>query len=401
MLMKNYLKTFFKTLLIFGFFVFQMESSAEPKKELVLWTSSESVAQGIQKIKTDFETKYKAHITVEVLNKDLTSLFKTAALAGKGPDLLFWAHDVSGELAQSGLIEPLDEVPVLTQNFLPVAVNAFKYKGRLYGYPVSVESTVLFYNTKLINQVPESFEKLIEVAQKIQKPSEGIYGFLFDFKNFFFSYPILNAGGGYVFKQTEDGFDSQDVGLNQKGFIQGLKLLSDLKKSKLIPGSTDRGIAFELFKKNKLAMMIDGPWAIKDLKAQKVPFQIAMIPKIQGQVPKPFVGIQGVMIRRSSSQKLLAKEFAEKYILEKEFAEFFSEQEQKISARKDVNLDLSKNNEHALILMKSVESGSAMPNIPKMSAVWGAMGKALTLTIDQDQPPEKALNRAVEEVKAL
>jgi maltose/maltodextrin transport system substrate-binding protein len=112
-------------------------------QELVIWTSNEGAAKVINSVKEDFEKKYQVKVVVEFLNKDLTSLFKTAALTGKGPDILLWAHDVSGELAQSGLIEPLDETPFLKNNLLPVSLKAFHYKGRLYGYPFAVESIVL------------------------------------------------------------------------------------------------------------------------------------------------------------------------------------------------------------------------------------------------------------------
>jgi maltose-binding protein MalE len=113
-------------------------------KDILIWTSNEGAAKAINEIKKDYEAEFKNKVTVEVLNKDLTSLFKTASLAGKGPDILLWANDVSGELAQSGLIEPLDELPFLKENFLPVALKAFMYKGRLYGYPYAVESSVMF-----------------------------------------------------------------------------------------------------------------------------------------------------------------------------------------------------------------------------------------------------------------
>lgn len=367
--------------------------------DVLIWTSNEGAAKAINEIKVDYEKEYKQKIIVEVLNKDLTSLFKTAALTGKGPDILLWANDVSGELAQSGLVEPLDELPFLTEGFLPVSLKAFKYKGRLYGYPYAVESLALFYNKNMIKNPPESFEEIEQIALKINNPAKNIYGFLYDFKTFFFSFPILNASGGYIFGEDANGLNSKDIGITNQGFIDGLTFLQGLNTKGIIPSSTDRGIAFENFKANRLAFMIDGPWAIKDLNESKVNYGIAVLPKFKNKIAKPFVGVHGFMVRRSSKNKLRAKEFIEKFLLSKKGISTFYKFDNRAPARIDVLEELSKNDPQVEILRKSAERGVAMPNIPQMGSVWSAMGKALSLSLEQKMPAKEALNLVVKQIK--
>lgn len=368
-------------------------------KEIRIWTSNEGAAKAINEIKQQFEKTYNAKVVVEVLNKDLTSLFKTASLTGKGPDILLWANDVSGELAQSGLIEPLDELPFLKENFLPVSLKGFRYKGRLYGYPYAVESLVLFYNKDLIKNPPSTFEELEIAAQKINNPEKKIYGFLFDFKTFFFSFPILNAGGGYIFGENENGLNAKDVGINHQGFIEGIKFLQKLKSTGLIPSSIDRGIAFENFKSGKLAFTIDGPWALKDLEGGAVNYGIAPLPKFKNAVAKPFVGVHGFMLRRSGKNKLLAKEFIEKYLLSSTGMKIFYQYDHRAPAKMDVLAELSNKDPKLSVLKESAESGVAMPNIPQMASVWGAMGKALSLCLEQGLSPKKTLNLVIHQIK--
>lgn len=365
--------------------------------DVLIWTSNEGAAKAINEIKQDYEKEYKQKIIVEVLNKDLTSLFKTAALTGKGPDILLWANDVSGELAQSGLVEPLDELPFLTDNFLPVSLKAFKYKGRLYGYPYAVESLALFYNKDMVKTAPETFEEVEQIALKINNPAKKVYGFLYDFKTFFFSFPILNAGGGYIFGEDENGLNSKDIGI--RGFADGLTFLQGLNTKGIIPSSTDRGIAFENFKAGKLAFMIDGPWAIKDLNESRVNYGIAVLPKFKNKVSKPFVGVHGFMVRRSSKNKLRAKEFIEKFLLSKKGITTFYKFDNRAPARLDVLDELSKSDPKVEILRKSAENGVAMPNIPQMGSVWTAMGKALSLSLEQKMPAKEALNLVVNQIK--
>ncbi len=365
--------------------------------DVLIWTSNEGAAKAINEIKKDYEKEYKQKIVVEVLNKDLTSLFKTAALTGKGPDILLWANDVSGELAQSGLVEPLDELPFLTENFLPVSLKAFKYKGRLYGYPYAVESLALFYNKNMVKTPPQSFEEVEQLALKINNPAKKMYGFLYDFKTFFFSFPILNATGGYIFGEDQNGLNSKDIGI--AGFADGLTFLQGLNTKGLIPSSTDRGIAFENFKSNQLAFMIDGPWAIKDLNESGVNYGIAVLPKFKNSITKPFVGVHGFMVRRSSKNKLRAKEFIEKFLLSKKGITTFYKFDNRAPARLDVLSELSKSDPKVEILRKSAENGVAMPNIPQMGSVWTAMGKALSLSLEQKMPAKEALNLVVNQIK--
>lgn len=388
-----------KKFLIHSFLITCLFSTAALAKDILIWTSNENAAKAINDLKPAFEKEYQSKVIVEVLNKDLTSLFKTAALTGKGPDILLWANDVSGELAQSGLIEPLDELPFLKENFLPVSLKAFRYKGRLYGYPYAVESIALFYNKNLVKEVPKTFEELEALALKINDPKKNMYGFLYDFKTFFFSFPILNASGGYIFGETEKGLNPKDVGINQQGFIDGLTFLQGLNSNGLIPSSTDRGIAFENFKAQKLAFTIDGPWAIKDLEAAKVPYGIAVLPTFKGKVAKPFVGVHGFMIRRSSTNKLRAKEFVEKYLMSKNAIKLFYQYDNRAPSRVDVLNELGATDKNLETLKMSAQNGVAMPNIPQMSSVWAAMGKALSLSLEQKMPAKESLNLVVEQIK--
>jgi maltose/maltodextrin transport system substrate-binding protein len=389
-------KFFFLSCIVVGI----LSSSVHAKEtSIIIWTSSEGMGKAINEIKESFEIKYKRKVKVEILNKDLTSLFKTAALTGKGPDILLWANDVSGDLAQSGLIEPLDDLAILKDTLLPVSLQAFRYKGRLYGYPLAVESLALFYNTKIISDAPKTFEELFEWSKKNNQPKKDKYAFLFDIKTFFFSFPILNAGDGYIFKETSAGLNPQDVGINKMGFVEGLNFLQSLTKEGIVPTSTDRGVAISKFKLGQNAVTIDGPWSIKELDESKVPYKMAALPTLNGKPAKPFVGVQGFMIRRTSKQKLAAKILIEEFLLAKKSQKLFYEYDKRVPARIDALDELSIADEKLAILKLVAMNGTAMPNIPQMGSVWGAMGKALSLGLEQSMDAQKALDSVMDQIK--
>ena len=53
-------------------------------------------------------------------------------------------------------------------------------------------------------------------------------GFVYDAPNFYFTAPLLFANGGYVFKQTNEGLDANDIGLNNEGALKGAEFFKGL-----------------------------------------------------------------------------------------------------------------------------------------------------------------------------
>ncbi len=371
-----------------------MSFSLLAQDTIEIWTSSEPVKKAIDSATAGFAKEYGTKINVTVLSKDLTSQFKTAALAGKGPDIFAWAHDVIGDLAESGLIEPLILSPELKKSFIPVALSAYTYKGQVYGYPYDLEAVAMVYNKKLISKVPTTMEEVVTFSEAVKAKNDGTYGFLYDIGNFFFSFPFLSAGGGYIFKDTNGSLNASDVGLANAGAVSGLEFMLSLKQKGIVPESTDRSNAFALMKEGKLAMMIDGPWAINDLKSSGVNYGIATIPTLKGKQPRPFVGAHGFIIRRSSKNKELAKILIEEYLVSKKGVLALYHADPRGPARQDVLDELAKTNADLATFVKSAQQGMPMPNVPAMGAVWGAMGNAITLTLSGKEQPKKALEHA-------
>ncbi|MCK5884330.1 MAG: maltose/maltodextrin ABC transporter substrate-binding protein MalE [Bacteriovoracaceae bacterium] len=363
-----------------------------------VWTSSENVKNAIESASKGFSEEFGRKVKITVLSKDLTSQFRTAALTGKGPDIFAWAHDVIGDLAESGLIEPIQMSPKLKKAFLPVALNAYTYKGKVYGYPYDVEAIAMIYNKKLISKLPSSMEEVVIFSEKIKKKKNGQYGFLYGMSNFFFSFPFLTAGGGYIFKDNGGTLDPRDVGVANKGAVDGLKFIHSLMKKGIVPESTDRSNAFTKMKEGKLAMTIDGPWAIRDLRKNKIDYGIAPIPSLGGKSPRPFVGTHGFIVRRSSKNKDLAKILIEEYLVTKKGIITLYNADPRGPARIDAVKELTKGNPDLKAFMESARIGIAMPNLPATGAVWSAMGNAISLTITGKESARKALEHAKNQI---
>lgn len=367
--------------------------------ELEIWTSSEAVRNALTSVKTNFEKEYSAKVNILVLNKDLTNQFKTAALSGKGPDILVWAHDVIGELAESGLIEPTTIPPNLKKELHPIALKAFTYKGKLYGYPYALESVALICNQKLVQVMPQSLNDLKKMALTHKNRDGESFGFLYDIQSFFFSFPILAAGDGHIFADKNGTLDTSDIGLHGSGFIRGLSFLKSLVDEKIIPISIDRGIAMTKMKAGLLACTIDGPWAINELISAGLTLKISPIPPLDGNQAKPFVGAQGLFVRRGTKNSLLAFEFIEKSVLTLEGIEAIYRFDPRIPVRSDVIAKLKNEFPYLAPFEESASHGIPMPNIPQMGAVWSAMGPAINLSLSGRDDINAALLKAHNQVK--
>lgn len=382
-------------------FLFLSFGAHSSENVIEIWTSSENIKKALSKQAQSFEEKYQTKVLITVLNKELKTQFQTAGLSQKGPDILCWAHDVVGELANSGLIEPIVMNPKLREKLVAQAVEAFSYEGNLYGYPYALESLALMTNRKLLPNVPTSFEALASLSKEIRSQNSQQYGLLFELKSFYFSYPLLAAGTNGVFERDPQGrlLPSKPT-IDSNAMISNAQFLQSLARESIVPSSVDRSIAFELFTQGKVAAIIDGPWAIADLVKSGLDFEVSPLPTLNNQNTRPFLGTHGFMLRRSSKNKQLALELIERYLMTKEgIAEIYRHDPRSPTRADSLELlksDLSEQEIKRLeAFLKSAENGLAMPNIPQMGAVWPVMGEALEYIIQGLKPPEEVLPLAL------
>lgn len=363
---------------------------------LQIWINGDKGYTGLAKVGEKFTKDTGVKVVIEH-PEDAPGKFQQAAASGQGPDVFFWAHDRAGEWVQAGLVEPITPSPAFQKQFETLAWDAWKFGGRYYGYPVAIEAIALVYNTDLVKKPPRTFEEIFALHQKLDK--QGKKAILWAYTNTYFTWPLLAANGGYVFKRQASGdYDAKDVGVNNAGAQAGAQLLLDLIKKGVMP----KGASYETMEaamiKGELAMMINGPWSWENLRKNKIPFAIAPIPSIKGKPSKPFVGVLGAMINRASPDKDIAREFLEKYVLTADgLATINADVPLGVPAHKALYRQLAKD---PLVkqTMLSAKNGVLMPADPKMGSFWSAMQSALENITNERQTPKEALDNAAKRI---
>jgi maltose/maltodextrin transport system substrate-binding protein len=380
------------TLLIAG------TAHADEKGTLQIWINGDKAFNGLAKIGEKFTKDTGIKVVVEH-PPDAPEKFQQAAAAHNGPSIFIWAHDRAGEWVTAGLIEPVNPKPKFMSDFDKVGWDAFKFDGKTWGYPLAIEAIGLIYNKALVPRPPASFEDILALDKKLAK--DGKHAILWDYDNTYFTFPLLAANGGYPFGRTASGnYDAKDVGVNNKGAVQGAEMLAKLIEAGVMPKGANYTTMEAAMSKGEIATMISGPWAWDNLRKSKIDFGVAPIPSLAGKPSKSFIGVQGAMINRASNNKEFAVTFIEKYLLTPEGLKTLDS---------DVPLGVTAHKEFyktraadplIAATMQNIKTGTLMPSLPEMGKFWSAMASALGNISQGRQKPKEALDGAAQRIKA-
>jgi maltose/maltodextrin transport system substrate-binding protein len=324
--------------------------------------------------------------------------FTAAAAAGKGPDIMCWAHDRVGEWAKSGLVVPVRPAKALRAQIDDAAWAAFTYRGQTWGYPLAIETIGLIYNKALVPTPPASFEQLIEIDRQLKAQGKG--AILWAYNNSFFSWPLLAGPGGFVFGRTSQGdLDPKQIGVNTPGAVVGAQMLDRLIRDGHMPKGARYSEMEGAFARGQVAMMINGPWAWDNVKKVGIDFGVAPIPSIAGKPGKPFVGVLGCMITAPSKIKDVAREFIENHLLSLSALKTISaDVPLGVPANKTYYAELSSDTRIAAT-MANARAGEPIPNIPEMGRFFPAIDAALEAITNGRQSPKDALDGAAARMK--
>jgi maltose/maltodextrin transport system substrate-binding protein len=367
-------------------------AQAESPK-LLVWINGDKAYNGLQKVGNAFEKASGVKVVVEH-PVDATDKFQQAAGAGKGPDVFCWPHDRVGEWAKAGLLTPLRPSAKIKAEVEDQAWRAVSYRGRIWAYPLAIETTGLIYNKALSPTPPATWDDVIALDKKLKL--EGKSAVLWDYNKSFFSWPMIAGAGGVIFGRDAQGdFDPKKVDVNNAGALAGAQMIERLIKEGHMPKGARYSEMESAFARGEVAMMISGPWAWDNAKKAKIDFGVAAVPAVvPGKPSKSFVGVLGCMIAEPSKQKDLAKEFLEQHLMRPEALKVLdADVPIGVPANKAFYAELSVN---PLIRasMTNARNGEPIPNIPEVGRFWTAMDAALEAITNGLQSPKDALDGA-------
>jgi maltose/maltodextrin transport system substrate-binding protein len=381
-------------------FAFGVQAQTPAPLRLLVWINGDKGYNGLQKVGDAFAKESGVQVVVQH-PEGAPDKFQAAAAAGKGPDIMCWAHDRVGEWAKSGLVVPVRPAKKLRAEIDDAAWQAFSYRGQTWGYPIAIEAIGLIVNKALVPTPPASFEDLIDIDKRLKASSGGSKSaILWAYNNSFFTWPLLAGPGGFIFGRNAQGeLDPRQLGVNNAGALQGALMLDRLVKDGHMPKGARYSEMESAFAKGQVAMMINGPWAWDNVKKVGIDFTVAPIPGIGGKPGKPFVGVLGCMITAPSKIKDVAREFIENHLLTVAALKTVSaDVPLGVPANKAYYAELSTDPKIAAT-MANARAGEPIPNIPEMGRFFPAMDAAFEAITNGRQSPKDALDGAAARMK--
>lgn len=376
----------------------------QPEKgaSLLVWESRDERAFTDEIVK-QFTAKYNIPVKVEeVPPTDQAAKLTQDGPSGLGADVLVIPNDNLGKAVEAGLLLPNDVFKDETvKNNTEASILGATIKNTLYGYPRSIETYALFYNKNYVKEAPKTWEDVIAFSKTFTDKSKNKYGIMWEVGNMYFSYPFIASTGGYLF--GKNGTDKNDIGLNNAGAIEGLKVFSSLRDSLPVKsGDITADIKRSLFVKGDVAMDLVGPWELATYKqALGDKLGLAPIPTIAGKKAISFSGIKMWGVNSFSKYPNAAKLFAQ-FASTKDAQVLLSQKVGSVPTNLEaLETPQIKNDPFVAGFAEQAKNSQPMPSIPEMANVWNPVNAALPAIWDNGKDPKAAMDSAAQQIKDL
>ncbi|PMR59840.1 sugar ABC transporter substrate-binding protein [Verrucosispora sp. ts21] len=336
--------------------------------------------------------------------------FKTAAQAKSGaPDILRAEVAWVPEFASLGYLYALDGSELLSDatDFLATPLASNKYDGKTYGIPQVTDSLALMYNKELLTKAgisapPKTWAELKSASQTI-KDSTGAEGVYVNPAGYFMLPFMYGEGGDLVDPEAKK------IIVNSEQNAAGLAIAKDLIDSGAAakPSANDAyGTMMTLFKEQKVAMIINGPWEVNNVSSAPdfgglENLGIAPVPAGSARAGGPVGGHNYVIWSGMPQEKIDAAVAFVKFMASAESQAFLSEKLGLLPTRTSAyQVDAVKNNPVVAAFQAVNEAAVGRPWIPEAGQFFGPLDQMATEVLIQNKDPKAALDGVAKKYKA-
>lgn len=355
-------------------------------KTIVIW-ADKLPAPAITQVAKGFKGA-----TVKVVVRDFGKMRDDlkAITPADAPDLVFGAHDWTGEFAANGTVVKLSLPAALGKQYGANALDAFSYNGSLYGMPMVVENMALVRNADLAPTAPKTMDEMIATIKSLWAAgkTDKKIGIAIPGGDPYHHYGFFSGLGGYIFGTTPNGgADPTLIGLDNPKLMSNASKVDSWVKDGILSASVDYGAAKTAFMDGKAAFWYTGAWEAGNI-AKITNFKVSVdtYPTIvPGVKSVPFLGYQGIWVTKYAKTHGVdaeAKQFLLNFLAPTKGATAISNARGLAPA----NLTAKNNDKWLAAFGKNARYGVAMPNIPEMGKVWGDLGSAWGKTTKASEP---------------
>jgi multiple sugar transport system substrate-binding protein len=299
-------------------------STASAAEKIEMWVRT-GIGDAFNKVVEAYNSSHENQVvTTEVPFGELVQKYATAIAGGQAPDALSMDLIYTPAFAAAGQLEDLTDwakgLPYFN-SLSPSHVKLGTYQDKIYGLPLSVETSVFAWNKDLYKKAgldpekaPATWEEIEANAEKIRKLGDDTYGFYFSGGGcggcmiFTFTPLVWGAGADIL---SEDG---KTATLDTPQMRKAVDFYRDMVKKDLVPAgaASDNGTSFLSFTNGKIGQQSLGAFAIGTLVTQypDINFGVTLIPSVDGKTSS-FAGGDNFVITKGTKKIDAVKEFLE------------------------------------------------------------------------------------------
>ncbi len=347
---------------------------------------------------------------------DLRENLITAALLARDDsyDLVYLDVTWTPRFAAAGWLVPLDDVcpPDEARLFLRTALEAGRYRGRLYRVPVRTDVGLLYFRRDLLEAAglapPRTFDDLVRTARALQDPPDR-WGFLWQgsqYEGLVCTYleVLRGFGGSWIDPKT------LEVGLDRREAAEALEFLCRCRAEGGIspPGVTTykEDESRRLFQDGRAVFLRNWPyvWSLVEQKGSAVAGRVGVQPvvTVSGEPGAGTLGGWGLGISRFSRHQGLAREFL-RHAMTLESQRALCAPTGFAPARRDAYRDpeLLRANPFLPKLALILETAAPRPGIPAYPQASDVLQRHLSAALTGHRPAAAELADAARETRRL
>lgn len=318
---------------------------------------------------------------LQVPHDAYASKLTAAAPRGHGPHVFIDSHERLGDLAQRGVVAPLDPGPRAAE--FPVrALQALTAGDQLLGLPLSLKCLALYVNVELAPEPPSRWEDYAALRRRL--PS-NVYPLAYEAQNFYFHAALLHATGGrQLSREGKLGFTGPEA-------VRSIELVRTAVAERWIPEEASGALVSELFRAGRAATVVSGPWFASDLGAS-VRFRVTRLPSVGGEAMRPYLTVEAAALTPRGRDSKSARELLA-YLAGAESAEIRARVGRQVVARSSLPPSAEADPFLSAFAAQAVDA-EVMPSSPLMRSTWEPAERALKKALGGSVSPDAALAEA-------
>jgi len=393
------------------------EKAPGGKTTVAMWIYDEmasSAEKAVVRAAREFEAKNPdiAIVFENVPNRGLMDKLIVASSAGVVPDVVHVALEWTAELGAMGHASPLNDFisPGRLKDMPAGALDSSSYRGKIYGAPWYVDTTVLFYNKEMFRAAglplpgdeAMNWTQFLGTVKALTRDLDGdgsIDQFGFGMRKGVGAaicwFPFFFSNGGSLY--SPDGLTTM---VNSPQGLESFRLLTDMYTNGLMPPGA---IAYDrwddirnAFLSKRLAMYITGNWEIGPMTAG-AGFEWGIAPHPKQRSQSSFLGGASLIIPSKAANKDAAWKWID-FLTSAGSMKYLAEYD-RIPARNDADTaDHIKNNALYAVFAREIPHARSHASI-YAGVIRREIGIAFDEVMINKLDPSKALNEAAARIQ--